>query len=104
MNDTHLWSFSPSASALLLFQDQNGTRLPAEVAVMLKLSEGSAGSVGTSVSVSLLDWYHLDQELILVLERPVPCEDLFLYIMCNGGPLPEAEAKVSYWGFLCVLS
>uniref|UniRef100_A0A665T9R3 non-specific serine/threonine protein kinase n=1 Tax=Echeneis naucrates TaxID=173247 RepID=A0A665T9R3_ECHNA len=53
-------------------------------------------SVGTSVSVSLLDWYELENELILVLERPVPCDDLFTYILLNGGALEESEAKVSY--------
>uniref|UniRef100_A0A3B4YH28 non-specific serine/threonine protein kinase n=1 Tax=Seriola lalandi dorsalis TaxID=1841481 RepID=A0A3B4YH28_SERLL len=37
-------------------------------------------SLGTSAPVSLLDWYDLGQKLILVLERPVPCEDLFTYL------------------------
>jgi len=69
---------------------------------MLKLAAETTGSVGTSVPVSLLDWYDLDLELILVLERPVPCDDLFNYIEDNGGALEEEEAKVSYWRSLCV--
>ncbi|KAF7653098.1 hypothetical protein LDENG_00087210 [Lucifuga dentata] len=59
--------------------------LPREVAVMQKL--GSAGS-----AVSLLEWFNLDQELILVMERPVPCVDLHEYK--NGGSLHEDQAKV----------
>ncbi|XP_026229164.1 serine/threonine-protein kinase pim-1-like [Anabas testudineus] len=74
--------------------DRNGRELSAEVAVMLKLAGGKAGSVGASVPVSLLDWHDLDQELILVLERPVPSEDLFNYIEINGGSLQEEEAKI----------
>lgn len=62
---------------------------------MLKLASKTRGSVEESAPVSLLDWYDLDQELILVLERPVPCKDLSHYIKANGGSLKEEEAKVS---------
>uniref|UniRef100_A0A3Q3EUX4 Serine/threonine-protein kinase n=1 Tax=Labrus bergylta TaxID=56723 RepID=A0A3Q3EUX4_9LABR len=51
--------------------------------------------MGTSASVSLLDWYDLDEELILVLERPVPSKDLLNYTRDKGGALQEEEAKVS---------
>lgn len=78
-----------------LFQDQNGKVLSIEVAIMLKLAAKTSGSVGTSAPVSLLDWYDLDQELILVLERPVPSKDLFQYNTDKGGSLQEEEAKVS---------
>lgn len=43
----------------------------------------------------LLDWYNLVQELILVIERPVPYEDLNVYCQINGGCLEEEQAKVS---------
>ncbi|XP_070700194.1 serine/threonine-protein kinase pim-1-like [Pempheris klunzingeri] len=69
---------------------ENGRELSVEVAVMLKLAAGA----GTSAPVSLLDWYDLERELILVLERPVPSQDLFKYIQVNGGSLQEEEAKV----------
>uniref|UniRef100_A0A3B4Y9A5 non-specific serine/threonine protein kinase n=1 Tax=Seriola lalandi dorsalis TaxID=1841481 RepID=A0A3B4Y9A5_SERLL len=59
-------------------------------------------SLGTSAPVSLLDWYDLGQKLILVLERPVPCEDLFTYLEVKRGTIQEEEAKVSYWRILCV--
>uniref|UniRef100_A0A3B5B0Q1 non-specific serine/threonine protein kinase n=1 Tax=Stegastes partitus TaxID=144197 RepID=A0A3B5B0Q1_9TELE len=54
-------------------------------------------SVQPAGTISLLDWYDLGQELILVLERPVPCEDLFDYVAGNGGSLEEEEAKVGCW-------
>lgn len=88
-----------------MFQDQDGNRLSAEVAIMLELSAGTTGSVGTSAPVSLLDWYDLNQELILVQERPVPSEDLSEYVRNNGGSIEEEEAKVSCWNMcVCVLS
>lgn len=80
---------------VVMFQDENGRRLSAEVAVMLGLADGATGSAGASAPVSLLDWYDLDKELILVMERPVPSEDLHSYIEVNGGSLREEEAKVS---------
>ena len=76
-----------------MFQDKNGKQLSVEVAVMLKLGM-------TESAVSLLDWYDLDKELILVLERPVPSVDLFDYNEANGGCLKEEEAKVSNWRIL----
>ncbi|KAM6919955.1 serine/threonine-protein kinase pim-2-like [Lycodopsis pacificus] len=64
-----------------------------EVAILLELNK-TGGSVGMSAHVSLLDWYDLDQELILVLERPIPAKDLHDYIHANGGCLQEQEAKI----------
>ncbi|XP_056267353.1 serine/threonine-protein kinase pim-2-like [Pseudoliparis swirei] len=64
--------------------------VPLEVALMLKLQPAAEG---TSTAVALLDWYDLDLELILVLERPVPCMDLIDYINSRGYHLPEHEAK-----------
>ncbi|KAL7389343.1 hypothetical protein ABVT39_002090 [Epinephelus coioides] len=61
---------------------------------MRKLAAGSRRTVRMSAPVSLLDWYDLDQELILVLERPVPALDLLKYAKDNGGSLQEEEAKV----------
>nr|XP_020454187.1 serine/threonine-protein kinase pim-1-like isoform X2 [Monopterus albus] len=69
--------------------DENGKELPVEVIIMLKLTGESVRA-----PVSLLDWYDLDQELILVLERPVPSEDLYSYLEVNGGSLEEEKVKV----------
>ncbi|KAM7018084.1 serine/threonine-protein kinase pim-2-like [Tautogolabrus adspersus] len=67
--------------------------LPLEVAVMMKLAKGAAGEEGKSASISLLDFYDLEQELILVLERPVPAVDLLKYIEVRGGSLQEEEGR-----------
>lgn len=64
-----------------------------EVAFMLKAA-GLPGSVGQSAAVSLLDWYILDHELILVMERPVFSKDLYRYLQAHRGSLDEHEAKV----------
>ncbi|XP_018548135.1 serine/threonine-protein kinase pim-2 [Lates calcarifer] len=84
----------PNDKVLCKEVDHNGRQLSVEVAVMLKLAAKNNGSVGTSAPVSLLDWYDLGKELILVQERPVPCEDLLQYIEDNGGSLQEDEAKI----------
>ena len=60
---------------------------------MLKTA-GLPGSDGQSAAISLLDWYALEHELILVLERPAYSLDLHKYLQINGGSLPEHEAKV----------
>ncbi|KAJ7997035.1 hypothetical protein DPEC_G00224730 [Dallia pectoralis] len=44
--------------------------------------------------VELLDWYELPHMVILVLERPTPCMDLFYYLMAMGGKLDQAVARV----------
>nr|XP_008281176.1 PREDICTED: uncharacterized protein LOC103358119 [Stegastes partitus] len=81
----------PTDKILCKHVDQNGKQLSIEVVALLKIQAGAARPAGT---ISLLDWYDLGQELILVLERPVPCEDLFDYVAGNGGSLEEEEAKV----------
>ncbi|GLD46413.1 serine/threonine-protein kinase PSK1-like protein [Lates japonicus] len=67
--------------------------VPLEVALTLKATGGPESTCSSAI-ISLLDWYDLDQELILVLERPVPCVDLSQYVRENGGSLQEHEAKV----------
>ncbi|KAL7855905.1 hypothetical protein AOLI_G00195090 [Acnodon oligacanthus] len=46
------------------------------------------------VSVTLLDWYELQEELVIVMERPVPSIDLFHYIQDSGSHVQEEQAKV----------
>nr|XP_046265608.1 serine/threonine-protein kinase pim-2-like [Scatophagus argus] len=64
-----------------------------EVALMLKAT-GLPGSIGQSTAVSLLDWYDLGHEIILVMERPENCMDLLSYLKSRGGYLDEHEAKM----------
>ncbi|XP_030611992.1 serine/threonine-protein kinase pim-2-like [Archocentrus centrarchus] len=66
--------------------------IPLEAFLMLKLGAGAA-SVGTCAAVSILDWYELEREVLLVIERPVPCVDLLKYVAYNGGYLKEDVAK-----------
>lgn len=73
--------------------------MSSEVAVMLKMSSKNKLSETKPAPIDLLDWYDLDQELILVLERPVPCKDLYAYCQDKGGFLVEEQAKVNS---LCV--
>ncbi|KAM8740996.1 serine/threonine-protein kinase pim-1-like [Acanthopagrus schlegelii] len=79
--------YIPKDLVLCKHVDKNGRQLSVEVAIMLKLE-------GTPAPVSLLDWYDLNQELILVMERPVPAIDLSDYIEVNGGSLSEEKAKI----------
>ncbi|XP_059207077.1 serine/threonine-protein kinase pim-2-like [Centropristis striata] len=56
--------------------------LPLEGLLMLRVA-GGARSLGKHAAVSLLDWYDLGSEVLLVMERPVPCEDLLTYLNKN---------------------
>ncbi|XP_070773713.1 serine/threonine-protein kinase pim-2-like [Enoplosus armatus] len=77
----------------LLMKNGEVFDVPLEVALILKAT-GGPETAGGSAAVSLQGWYELDQELILVLERPVPCVDLRQYLEENGGSLQEHEAKI----------
>uniref|UniRef100_A0A3B5KRW4 non-specific serine/threonine protein kinase n=1 Tax=Xiphophorus couchianus TaxID=32473 RepID=A0A3B5KRW4_9TELE len=65
-----------------------------EVAIMLKLKNLTGSSSGQLATVSLLDWYELEEELLIVMERPTPSQDLNDYLDENGGCLNEEDAKV----------
>ncbi|XP_068429350.1 serine/threonine-protein kinase pim-2-like isoform X2 [Clinocottus analis] len=82
----------PRAKEILYNEEDNtGKLIPTEVAVMLKLA---AVSERHSAHVGLLDWYELEDEVILVLERPMPAVDVLQYINNKGGRLKEKEAKI----------
>lgn len=78
----------------MVIQAEDGKCLSVEVAIMLELQDGKTGQLLNSTSVSLLDWYNLQEEQILVLERPIPAQDLFQFIEVNGGVVKEGVAKV----------
>uniref|UniRef100_A0A8C4GWZ7 non-specific serine/threonine protein kinase n=1 Tax=Dicentrarchus labrax TaxID=13489 RepID=A0A8C4GWZ7_DICLA len=59
-------------------------KIPLEVNLMQKVS-GGPDSIGQSAAVSLLDWYYLDKEVIIVMERPDPCMDLLKYFVLFAG-------------------
>ncbi|KAJ8385173.1 hypothetical protein AAFF_G00192240 [Aldrovandia affinis] len=64
---------------------------PLEVVLHLIMSRESPTPKGV---IRLLDWYKLQEEVVLVLERPVPSVDLFDFVLQRGGFLQEVEAKV----------
>ncbi|XP_056282709.1 serine/threonine-protein kinase pim-2-like [Pseudoliparis swirei] len=76
---------------LHLHHDGKGNQIPMEVAILMKLA---AESEWHSAPIKLLDWYIVDPELILVLERPMPAVDLGNYIKTKGGYLKEPEANI----------
>ncbi|XP_030594036.1 serine/threonine-protein kinase pim-3-like [Archocentrus centrarchus] len=74
--------------------DFNGkTRIiPLEAFLMLKVGAGPA-TVGTCAAAAMLDWYELEREVLLVMEKPVPGVSLLNYMENNGGCLEEDAAK-----------
>ncbi|XP_030589532.1 serine/threonine-protein kinase pim-2-like isoform X2 [Archocentrus centrarchus] len=67
-------------------------KIPLEVLLMQKVG-GEPLSVGTSPAISMLDYFELEEEVLLIMERPVPCESLHSYLENNGGPLDVHVAK-----------
>ncbi|KAF7662398.1 hypothetical protein LDENG_00237140 [Lucifuga dentata] len=60
--------------------------VPLEV-LLLALMASSRGTV------QLLDWFDLDEEVIIILEQPVPCIDLLNFLENANGRLQEDMAK-----------
>ncbi|KAK7883241.1 hypothetical protein WMY93_029415 [Mugilogobius chulae] len=73
-----------------LTEGQRGeeVEVPSEALYMVK-----AQDIGQGSSVQLLEWFNLEDEVILVMERPTPSEDLFNFCFRNS-PLTESDAKV----------
>ncbi|KAM8889105.1 serine/threonine-protein kinase pim-2-like [Synchiropus picturatus] len=70
--------------------------VPSEVVVMDKVACGDGEPEGRSITISLLDYYELQEELVLVLERPVPVSNLRDYAEAKGGFLQDEEAKIIF--------
>ncbi|XP_072240015.1 serine/threonine-protein kinase pim-2-like [Leuresthes tenuis] len=75
--------------------DDTVDKLTAEVALMVKAA-GGVESSGRCAAITLLDHFNLEDEVILVMERPVPCVDLHKYRRRKGGYLEETDAKVIF--------
>lgn len=65
--------------------------VPNEVLLML-IAAGGPESNGKSAAITLLDWCDLDEQIVLVMERPVNCRSLINYM--DQCPLQEALLKV----------
>lgn len=55
---------------------------------------GVESALGINTVVSLLHWYDLGDEVVIVMERPVPSMELLDYVNERVDPLTEDEAKV----------
>nr|XP_046246213.1 serine/threonine-protein kinase pim-2-like [Scatophagus argus] len=84
----------PQAKVKVQLADINGEThiLPTEV-LLMKTAAGGPESVGKYAATTLLDWYDLDHELVLVMERPVPSVDLWTHLDETNGYMAEAQAK-----------
>ncbi|XP_038163840.1 serine/threonine-protein kinase pim-2-like [Cyprinodon tularosa] len=67
--------------------------VPLEVALMQKAG-GEPNAVGVFAAVTLLDWYLMDQDLLIVMERPPASMNLLEYVSCRGGRLEEDVARI----------
>jgi serine/threonine protein kinase len=63
----------------------NGRPVPMEVWLMTQLRHVTG-------CVALLDWHERSDSFVLVLERPMPCRDLF-DVITQRGTLPEHVAR-----------
>lgn len=79
---------------VVTFQDRYGKKIPSEVAIMLSIEADKNTSEASSAPITLLDWYELEQEIILVMERPLFSTDLFQYVINSGSFINEQEVKV----------
>nr|XP_046235359.1 serine/threonine-protein kinase pim-2-like [Scatophagus argus] len=68
-------------------------KIPLEVDLMQNFTDGPE-SVGKYAAVSLLDWYYLDNEVIIVMERPLASMTLSKYVSERKPSLNESEAKL----------
>ncbi|XP_038140756.1 serine/threonine-protein kinase pim-2-like [Cyprinodon tularosa] len=84
----------PKRHHMRIHKDRKGKLRPLEVAIMLKLRAKTTSSPGQSAILSMLDWYDMGEEVIVVMERPIPAEDLFNYIHNHKGCITMDNAKI----------
>ncbi|XP_056585594.1 uncharacterized protein LOC130406916 isoform X2 [Triplophysa dalaica] len=66
--------------------------LPREVGLHLLARKGD----NVPVIIQLLDWQDNPDQIILVLERPSPCEDVRSFVKHNGGTVTEVVARTIF--------
>lgn len=72
------------------------TKIPKEVALLIKVGAGPEAT-SSNVTPILIDWYDLEDELIMVFERPKENIDLEAYLANRRTFVHEREVKVSEW-------
>jgi len=88
-----------NVSKVTAWSQLNGHKVPSEIALMLKMQKSGQTSRGSQHVVKLLDWFQLQSCWILVLERPLRCQDLFDYIT-QQKYLDEETARRFFWQVL----
>ncbi|KAK2906406.1 hypothetical protein Q8A73_010349 [Channa argus] len=73
--------------------NENMSGVPVEVALLIKLGAGPEAE-SSNVTPALLDWFDLEDELILVFERPACSMDLVGHISSRPENLTEEEVKI----------
>ncbi|RXN36657.1 serine threonine- kinase pim-2-like protein [Labeo rohita] len=63
---------------------------PMEIGLMLKANEGPS----IPQIIKLLDWVDDKDYYVMVIERPMPCMDLFSFVEFHGGKLDEGTARI----------
>ncbi|KAA0723827.1 Serine/threonine-protein kinase pim-1 [Triplophysa tibetana] len=66
--------------------------LPREVGLHLLARKGD----NVPVIIQLLDWQDNPDQIIMVLERPSPCEDVRSFVKHNGGTVTEVIARTIF--------
>ncbi|KAL1267185.1 hypothetical protein QQF64_002860 [Cirrhinus molitorella] len=64
-------------------------RVPVEIGLMLKVNKGPS----IPQIIKLLDWEDDADHYVMVIERPVPCMDLFSFVELHEGNLEEGMAR-----------
>lgn len=65
---------------------------PSEVVLMLRAGGGES-CIGLNVAVACIEWYDLDNEVVIVMEKPEDFKDLRRYLNEHDGRLTEHQAK-----------
>ncbi|XP_026068484.1 serine/threonine-protein kinase pim-2-like [Carassius auratus] len=64
-------------------------RLPIEIGLLLMANKGPS----VPQIIQLLDWEDDADHYVMVMERPIPCVDLFSFVENHGGSLDEGTAR-----------
>ncbi|KAM7374938.1 hypothetical protein PAMP_007563 [Pampus punctatissimus] len=74
------------------YLNEKMSNVPREVALLIAVGAGPDATT-SNITPVLMDWYDLDEELILVLERPVPCLDLIDFLNQTDSYMEEYEVQ-----------
>lgn len=91
-----LFEHWPKFSLVLKLLNGKMTKVPVEVALLMKVGAGPQNT-SSNVTPVLLEWLDSVNELIMVFERQKKTINLDVYLQCRNRFLHESEVKVSEW-------